>query len=230
MAKLERASYQLILKKYQARKMENVRLSQSTLLMLKAIQNNTKLYQFPILTTDAPSPVPVEIRLNINDEFTSYEVGYYLQGFGVDSANPTNSDHDMYWTYAPMEQNSLVGVLNFAWTGQLNILVNNINRLTNWDMLKHKVVPRTQYQNSSTGIPSATQPSINYSKDGMCEMQPMITFSGAKKNDISISMAENIISSLTFNYSPVSGTLTYTVINVCLVFRGMLAQNAAKFQ
>jgi hypothetical protein len=97
-------------------------------------------------------------------------------------------------------------------------------------MLKHKCTPRTQYQNTSAGIPQATQPSICMNEDGTVKMQPMITFTGAKKNEIQLVMTNNITAGLLYDFNTVGGSVNYTVANLVLIFRGMLGQNAAVFQ
>jgi hypothetical protein len=235
MAKMERASFLIILKKYQKAQKGGVRLTQSSLILMQPIDTTTKSYTFPVLDTDkgntAGLPVlPEEIRLNMNDEFISYETAYYVQSKAVSAVAPAGPVANIYHTYAPVELMAATRVIDNAWDARMSISVNNIKRLENWDMLKHKCVTRTQWQNSSAGIPQATQASVCFYECGVASMQPMLTLSGAKKNDINITLSNSIPSGTTMDWITASGTLTSTFTNLTLVFRGMLAQNAAKFQ
>ena len=233
-----RYSFDLIAKKYAKRGKGAVRLTQSSLLLAQAIDAKKSDYTFPVLTTDnAVPPLPWEVRLNINDEFVSYDLGYYLvaektvaKGADPVVIPPTFAGH-FFFSYAPDELNASFALLEDGWLGVLNISVNNINRLTNWDLKKHNFIPRTQFQNSSAGIPSATQPNLDYSDDGTFPMQPMLTLSGAKKNLIAISLVAAIPSTSAGTWTlPDTGTVLYEMKYFSLIFRGMLAQNAAKFQ
>jgi hypothetical protein len=117
-----------------------------------------------------------------------------------------------------------------AFLGTLQILVNKISRLERWDLKKHNYVPRTQFQNTSAGIPASTQPSIDYSEHGTYPMQPMLTLSGAKKNDVVVTLV-NSVPTATGTWTPsTGGTIAITINKLALLFRGMLAQNAASFQ
>lgn len=229
MAKMERASYQRILKQYQARKKGNVRLTQSSLILIQTLTGDQKVYAFPVLQSDTQTATdPAEVRLNLNDEFVSYEVGYYLRATHRNSAGAV--DAAMYLPYAPAELGAANYPLNGIWEARMSISVNNIKRLEKWDMLKHKCVPRTQFSNFSVGIPNATQPSVCYGESGTASMQPMLTFTGAKKNDIEVTMNTAVAPVAAVDWITVSGTVTQAINQVALIFRGMLAQNAAKFQ
>ena len=229
MAKMERASYQLILKKYQARGKGNVRLTQSSLILFQPIQTNTKTYNFPILQSDNQTPAQAEeVRLNLNDEFVSYEVGYYINFKQRDAAGVNNTN--LYLTYAPTELGAAAQTLNSAWDAKMTIDVNGIKRLENWDMLKHRCTPRTQFQDFSVGMPFATQPSLCLNESGTAAMQPMLTFTGAKKNEITLALNNNIPAGVAVDWLTKVGTLVNTATNLVLIFRGMLGQNAAKFQ
>lgn len=229
MAKMERASFVLIQKKYAARKMGNVRLTQSSLVFKQAIEASKNTYDFAVLTTDG-QPQKGEVRLNINDEFINYEQGYFLE-FTTPKTSDPNKTNSLLLPYVPLEINGR-GLSDLApmHDATLKITVNGIDRLNNWDMLRHKCVPRTQFQNTSAGIPSATIPSVCYADSGFTTMQPMITFSGAKKNEIQIALQESLSLGNTFDFLSIGGAMTFTSKNLVLMYRGMLAQNAAKFQ
>lgn len=226
-----RASYSLIRKKYVKVGKKNVRLTQSSLILMQAIVGTTTTYTFPVLTTETnPVPFPEEIRLNTNDEFVAYEVGYYLAG-DMTTGDPAVFRSKYFSTYAPIELNStFLNCRDYA-NGTLKILVNNISRLEKWDLKKHEFVQRTQFQNSQVGQPFATQPSIDFSDDGMFPMQPMLTLSGGKKNEVTIVLNRAILPTGAGNFTgPDAVAITVSLKQLLMMFRGLLAQNATKFQ
>ena len=227
----QRQSYLGIFKKYKKIGKGKVRLTQSTLLLAQAISANRTSYTFPILESDnATTPLTEEIRLNINDEFVSYDVGYYLFG-DQEIQGAGNTPAGTRWiTYAPAELDSAFAGLTDAWMGTLQIEVNKINYLDRWDLKKHHYIPRTQFDDSVLTALRATQPSIDFSVHGTIPMQPMITLSGAKKNTISISLVRAISSASGVWITPDTDNIGFNISNLALIFRGLLAQNAAKFQ
>lgn len=233
-----RSSYKVILKKYKRIGKGKVRLTQSTLLLIQLIDPAKDNYKFPVLENDNAATIqPEEIRLNINDEFISYEVGYYLLANQTVSSPPATAAGKMYLTYAPAEMDFTFATLSRAWDGYLSISINKISRLEKWDLKKHNIIPWTQSKSQSIGLPYATLPSINYGRDGIKSMQPMLTLSGAKKNDVTIQLTNGAIPAtasgaivVPSTAEPFQQTLTVTATRLALFFRGMLAQNAAKFQ
>lgn len=223
-----RQNYDAIKKKYAALGKGTVRLTQSTLILIQDISASKDTYSFPVLDSDQRTAVdPNEIRLNQNDEFIVNDLGFYLgasvSGEGVSSKR--------LLTYCPTELDGSYVATENAYNGRLEILVNKISFVDKWDLRKHLYVPRTQYASSSVGIPNATQPSIDFSKDGMFPVQPNITLSGAKKNDVIITLPAAVPTSTglwTVPAAPVEQTLL--INEFWLIFRGLLGQNASKFQ
>lgn len=230
-----RSSYKVILKKYKRIGKGKVRLTQSSLLLIQPINPSSDSYQFPILENENSATIqPEELRLNINDEFISYQVGYYLL---ADQRLVEEQIGKLYLTYAPAEIDVTFATLARAWDGYLSIAVNKISRLEKWDLKKHNMIPWTQGKSTSVGLPYSTFPSINYSKDGLKDMQPMLTLSGAKKNDITIKLLNGAITNgaagsivVPSAAEPFTATITIAATRLALFFRGMLAQNASKFQ
>lgn len=231
--KMIRRSYQIIQKKYAGINKGNVRLTQSTLILIRPIVANSTTYNFPVLENDGNNPQPFvdEIRLNLNDEFIAYDIGYYVSATttGNDlTITPTN----FWFTYAPLEfSNKFVQMCN-AWYGKLEVLVNKITRLEKWDLKKHNIIPRTQFKNSTVGLPYATQANLDYSDDGIFPMQPMLTIAGAKKTNINIELVTAVsptASAIDWTL-PDATTVHFVMDRLVLKFHGMLAQNAASFQ
>jgi len=208
-------------------KMGKVRLTQSTLLFIQPISAATTTYKFRVLESEVPV-LPAEIRLNQNDEFISYEVGYYPLGDILDAGGVAVGTH--HHSYAPMELDASFAQLTGAWRATMQILVNKISYLENWDMKKHNCITRTQWA-SQMAAENARQPSNNFEDEGALPMQPMLTISGAKKNDIIITLNTAITPASAGAWTSQDGdVLTITATQLALYFRGMLAQNASKFQ
>ena len=97
-------------------------------------------------------------------------------------------------------------------------------------MKKHNCVTRTQW-GQDLATENAFQPSNDFEQDGALVMQPMLTLSGAKKNDVVITLNAAVAPTAAGAWLTQDGTtLTITATKLALYFRGMLAQNAAKFQ
>jgi len=136
-----RASYKVIKGKYRKIGKGNVRLTQSTLQLIRDIDPTTTKYTFPVLETE-PAVLANEIRLNINDELIAYDLAYYVRATYEVAAAFVST---MYFSYAPVELASTFGQVQNAWNGTLSIAVNKISRLENWDLKKHNTIPRTQF-------------------------------------------------------------------------------------
>ena len=226
-----RINFKTILAKYNKVGKANVRLTQSTLVLSKPISATTTVYNFDVLESQTQTLLGDEIRLNLNDEFIITSLGFYIQarildGMGVDTGAK------VLLSYAPFEQNSVSAsrIANF-WNGAFQIAVNNIIYLDKYDTRKSLFIPRTQFANfiALTGTPS-TQPSVDFSKDAMYSTEPLLTLSGAKKNNLILTLPQAITSS-TFTVVD-NGGATYSIVAdrvVCLA-RGLNAQNGASFQ
>lgn len=225
-----RVNYKTILDKYSRVGKANVRLTQSTLFLSKPISATSTVYNFDVLESQTQTLQGDEIRLNLNDEFIVTQLGFYLQASVLSKGADTGAK--VLFTYAPFEQNSAsAGAINNFWNGAFQIAVNNIIYLDKYDLKKSMYVPRTQMNgfNLITGIP-ATIPSVDFSKDGMYATEPLITLSGAKKNNLTITLP-TAISGATFTVNDNSGQATdYIIDRVICVARGLNAQNGASFQ
>jgi hypothetical protein len=226
-----RANYDNILAKYSNRRKEAVRLTQSTLLTTQLIDPAKTTYTFPILETDKDvNTDPSEIRLNQNDEFiiTSMFIGL----FGSINAGQQQNSRALY-SYAPIEQDASFVNVRDLYAGKFKLGVNNIIYIEKWDIKKHEFIPRTQFNNTTAAAPfaGATQPSTDWAQDGFFPMQPMVTLSGAKKNELTIELPNRIVGSQgVINVNAQGQTLSLDIQRIAIMFRGYNAQNAAKFQ
>jgi hypothetical protein len=228
-----RVNFANIISKYKGIGKGNVRLTQSTLILTKPILPTTATYQFDVLETQTATLQNDEQRLNLNDEFVITTMGVYLQASVTSTEGTTTTTGGRtLFTYVPLENKAELITLNDVYNGALQIAVNNIVYLDKWDTKKHECRPRTQYGNfsSATTILQATQASSEFSKNSMFPVEPLLTLSGAKKNTITLTLP-NAVTSQTFNLTTDTGTVVkYTIDRICLVMRGLNAQNGASFQ
>ena len=77
----QRKDFSIIKKQFKENGKGNVRLTQSSLILLQPISTTRTVYSFPVLENDnATGILPQEIRLNQNDEFTITQLGVYAVG------------------------------------------------------------------------------------------------------------------------------------------------------
>lgn len=226
-----RVNFSTIFAKYNKIGKGNVRLTQSTLILSKPILPTIATYNFDVLETQTATLQNDEIRLNLNDEFIITTMGLYLQASAerITEAGVATASGKKLFSYIPAETTSSLESLADVYNGSLQIAVNNIVYLDKWDTHKHECRPRTQYTNFTTPN-NATQASTEFSKNAMFPVEPLLTLSGAKKNNIQLTLA-NAISTGTFSYKSDDGSSTrYTIDRIVLLMRGLNAQNGASFQ
>lgn len=212
----------------------NVRLSQSALKLKKAIVTGQTSYTFDLLTNQG-TPTAEEIRLNLNDEFVTTTIGLFISGTaGSKGGGATFGYH---FTYPPIEMDGVeAGKFAAFWQGRMKILINNINFLDNWDIDRHICYPRSQFGSfvAATAAIGSTQAHVanqSGARDGFYPLSPNVTLSGAKKTDITVDLPKGLISGAVIEFKDNKGIdFDITVESVMLVARGLLAQNAAKFQ
>jgi hypothetical protein len=231
---MARINYGVIATKYRALGKGNVRLTQSSLFLRKPIDATKTVYNFDVLENQTQSLQADEIRLNINDEFITTQMGLYLTGTIATRDGVVTQLGGLRLFTNVLEQQNIVQASNLIpfYDGDLKIAVNNIVYMEKWDTRKHYVSTRTQLGSSSavTTINNASWDSNTFAKDGMYSVEPMITLSGAKKNDITLRLP-SAISNGAFDYVDSKGNLfTITINGIALLLRGLNAQNAASFQ
>jgi hypothetical protein len=223
---MARVNYSVIAQKYRNVGKGNVRLTQSSLFLTKPINAAVTTYTFDVLETQTASLQNDEIRLNLNDEFIVTQIGMYLVG------NINGTPGRVLFTCPPYELNTTqADRLTDFYNGTFKIAINNIVYMEKWDTYKHLFTGTTQFQSYQLGV--ATPPTIaekNLAKDGMFGLEPMITLSGAKKNDLVLQIPAAITAG-TFNWTDYSGVAqTINIDRVGLLMRGFNAQNGATFQ
>lgn len=228
--KSSRVNFKTILNKYSNVGKGNVRLTQSTLILSKPISATSTVYNFDVLESQTQTLLGDEIRLNLNDEFIITELGFYLQGNVFDGLVDTGAK--VLLTYAPFEQDGAEAAkINNYWNGAFQIAVNNIVYLDKYDTKKSNYVPRTQFANyvAISGAPS-TIPSTDFSENGMNATEPMLTLSGAKKNNLTLTLPTAITNATIPFVDNTGNALSIVIDRVVCIARGLNAQNGASFQ
>jgi hypothetical protein len=223
---MARVNYNVIAQKYRNVGKGNVRLTQSSLFLTKPISPTVTTYTFDVLETQTATLQNDEIRLNLNDEFIITQIGMYLVG-------SIGGIGRMLFTTPPYEVDvANANDLTAFYNGAFKIAINNIVYMEKWDTAKHEKTGITQFQNFDSMRPygPATLPEKTLAKDGMYGVEPMITLSGAKKNDLVLQLPSAITAG-NFSFTDYTGiTSTIAINRVGLLLRGFNAQNGATFQ
>ena len=212
----------------------NVRLTQSNLFLVQTISPTKTTYTFPVLETETTGILADEIRLNINDEFITTHVGIYLRGQMTTATNTSPMLH----TYAPVQLSGDFVKSSDLYNGFMRISVNNINYVDKWGIKKHEVRSVSpQFQQGTLTLGgvatlqgTSTLPAAKFEADGVYDCSPMVTLSGAKKNEVTIVLPRAIDTSTGVWNDNAGALCTITITSIAINLFGYLAQNGAKFQ
>lgn len=231
MKRPSRMNFVKIREEYAKRKVVGVRLAQSSLFLTQNIDPNKTVYTFDVLDSQNTGLLPDEIRVNINDEFIATHMGVYLYGKATQTpVAPVPVTCPLLFSYAPFEMNFGSVRQDGLYAGQMKIGVNNVVYIEKWDTRKHRVVQRTQFASFIAGVPVATIPSMDSESDGMCALEPMITLSGAKKNEVTLTLPKAITINNFLFTDQSGGVVNIDIDRIAVRFFGLNAQNASKFQ
>jgi hypothetical protein len=188
-------------------------LSQSYLRSEVQMSTSTTTYHIPILVNDnqngATSSYNTSSLLALQDAFV---VSAIYIGWG----NPSSAT-DTEWIPQTFNDGQIASSAAIAkslytlYNGNMQIVVNNRQILTGWDIQRHFFVPQTQ-QIATTGQ-TTNMSQVDFSDNGFYPVEPNLVLVGSKNNQVSINLP-----------SAIANIPTYGRI-VC-VFRGILAQNA----
>lgn len=234
----KRNNFDMIKAKYTKMGKGNVRLTQSSLFLTKDIDATRSTYTFDVLENQTQTLQPDEIRLNLNDEFTITQAGLFLYGEWSLSTSPERATSaPQLLTYAPIELDGAFIACKGLYAGSMRIAVNNIVYQEKLDTRRFEKVTRTQFNNAlanyatGTDVAGATMPSNDFSTDGMIEYAPLIVLSGAKKNEITVTLPQSIAPVTGISFINNHGQNVYfNVTKIALKLYGLNGQNASKFQ
>ena len=185
-------------------------------LMLPVVANKTS-YTFPVLQGDAVTAYSEAIYLNRADSFTATKVGVYLGGLtDAGTAVSTNNAYQLLgYQSEALTAGGVTNANSLFMHSYLNIAVNNVQYLQNFDLYRCYSAPIIQTGNIfATGGDTTAASSIEGMKDGFTALTPTIQLSGTAKLDVTI----NLPTALAF-------TTNAPVIN--LIFRGFLSLGAS---
>lgn len=214
MSLAQRQAFATIRKAYASKGRKPV-TTPSTLRLIQNVVANKTTYTFPVLEGDSTNTLAENRFLNRADAFTATSIGVFIGGL-TDAGAATSAGAYQLFGYQS-EALTTAGVTNanalFA-NGYLNILVNNVAYLQNFDLYRCYSAPIVQTGNIfATGGDTTGQNSVNGEKDGFCDLVPTLQFSGTAKIDITITLPTSL-----------------AVTNACqinLIFRGFLSLGAS---
>ena len=187
----------------------------SVLRLMVPVTANKTSYSFPILQGDAVTSYTEAVYLNRADSFTAISVGVFLGGLTDAGASATANQYQMFGFQS--EALTTAGVTNansLFMHSYLNIAVNNVQYLQNFDVFRTYSAPIVQTGNIfATGGDTTAPNSIKGQSDGFTSLTPTLQLSGTSKIDITL----NLPTALAFTTAP--------VIN--LIFRGFLSLGAS---
>lgn len=228
-----RVNFKTILARYQNINKGNVRLTQSTLFLSKPINPTTTVYNFDVLESQTQTLQGDEIRLNLNDEYTITQMGFYLQAKVLDS-RLVDTGARVLLTHSQFQLSaSEAAKVQPFYDGAFQIAVNNIIYLDKYDTKKSNIIPITQNNNGGgpgIGYYTATSDSNDFTRHGLYPTEPMVVLSGAKKNNLQLTLPR-AIDVATFVLKG-NDDVAYSLVvdRVVVKFLGLNAQNGASFQ
>lgn len=186
-------------------------LSQSYIRSEVAMSTSTTSYQIPILvnSTGANTNFATNNLLNLQDAFVVSSIGIFVSI----PASSTTTAFRLY-TYPNTTAFSTAGAataLYNLYNGKMQVVVNNRQILSAWDIYRHLYVPQTQQGAAST---ATTQDENDATEFGYYPVEPNIVLVGSKNNVISLELP-GAISTLEAGTAP----------RIVVIMRGILAQN-----
>lgn len=210
----QRQAFSVIQKAY-ANKGRKPVTTPSTLRLIQNVTANRTTYTFPILEGDSPVNLAEQKLLNRADAFTATSVGVFIGGLTDAGAATTAGSYQLIGYQS--EALTAAGVTNgnaLFTNSYLNVSVNNVAYLQNFDLYRCYAAPIVQTGNIfATGGDTTGQNSVSGTTYGFTSLVPTLQFSGTAKIDITIQL-------------PTSLVLT-NACQINLIFRGFLSLGAS---
>ena len=187
-------------------------LSQSYIRSEVAMSTSTTSYQIPILvnSTGANTNFATNNLLNLQDAFVVSSIGIFVS---IPASSSTTAFR--LYTYPNTTAFSTAGAataLYNLYNGKMQVVINNRQILSSWDIYRHLYVPQTQQGAAST---ATTQDENDATEFGYYPVEPNIVLVGSKNNVISLELP-GAISTLEAGTAP----------RIVVIMRGILAQNS----
>ena len=186
----------------------------STLRLIQNVSSTKTTYSFPVLEGDSTNTLAENRFLNRADAFTATSVGLFIGGLTDAGAATTAGSYQLFGFQS--EALTAAGVTNsnaLFTNSYLNISVNNVAYLQNFDVYRCYSTPIVQTGNIFATGGDTTGQNSNTGNDGFTSLVPTLQFSGTAKIDISLSLPTSL-----------------SVTNACqinLIFRGFLSLGAS---
>jgi hypothetical protein len=216
MSLAQRQAYSVIQTAY-ANKGRKPVTTPSTLRLMQNISTSRTTYNFPILVGDSNITLAEQILLNRADAFTATHVGVFIGGMN-DAGNAVVSDGNyqlVNFQSAALTAAGITDSRKLFQQGYLNISVNNVAYLQNFDLFRCYSAPIIQTGSIlATGGATVAQSSYN-NLAGFAALVPTIQFSGTAKMDITIQLPSSLSKTLAGD------------VQINLIFRGFLSLGAS---
>ena len=214
MSLAQRQAFTTIRKAY-AKKGRTPVTTPSTLRLIQNVVANRTTYTFPVLEGDSNVTLAEQRLLNRADAFTATSVGVFIGGLTDAGAATSAGSYQLFGFQSEALTTAGVTNANALFTnGYLNISVNNVAYLQNFDLYRCYNAPIVQTGNIfATGGDVTGQNSVDGSSSGFTSLVPTLQLSGTAKIDITISLPTSLL-----------------VTNACqinLIFRGFLSLGAS---
>ena len=187
----------------------------STLRLIQNVVANKTTYTFPVLEGDSSVTLAEQRLLNRADAFTATAVGVFIGGLTDAGAATSAGSYQLFGFQSEALTTAGVTNSNALFTnGYLNVSVNNVSYLQNFDLFRCYQAPIVQTGNIfATGGDTTAQNSINGMSSGFTSLVPTLQLSGTAKIDVTINLPTSL-----------------AVTNACqinLIFRGFLSLGAS---
>jgi hypothetical protein len=214
MSLAQRQAFSTIKRAYAAKGRKPV-TTPSTLRLIQNVVANRTTYSFPILEGDSGNNLAENRFLNRADAFTATSVGIFIGGLSDAGAAVTTGAYQLQgYQSEPVTAAGVTNANALFMQGYMNVLVNNVAYLQNFDLFRTYSAPAMQTNYTfATGGDGTLKDSINGERDGFCDLVPTLQFSGTAKIDITI----NLPTSLVFT----------NACQINLIFRGFLSLGAS---
>jgi len=225
MSLAKRQAFTLIKKAYAAINRKPV-TTPSTLRLIVPLTANRTSFSFPILEGDSNLQHPNQVLLNRADAFTATQMGVFIGGCRIERTGVppvfTINDTTLLGAEDPIQDVYLLQNLGafepnaIFKNGLLNIAVNNVQYLQNFDLLaanKSSFVTGQAIPTNGAVVNAVTNG--NYGeKDGFVDLVPTLQFSGTSKIDITLN-------------TPIAAYTGTDNLFIEIIFRGFLSLGAS---
>jgi hypothetical protein len=231
MSLAKRQAFTIIKKAYAALGRKPV-TTPSTLRLIVPLTANRTSFTFPILEGDSNLQHPNQILLNRADAFTATQMGIFVGGlrvvYGMGGSKTleniplgSNLGNEILVQDASVLNQSTFSASIFPnalfYNGKLDIAVNNVKYLQNFDLLStQKSTSLAPVNTSGSGVTWSENTNGQYGeKDGFIDLVPTLQFSGTSKIDITLNTPSELL----------SGNVDNLYLEI--IFRGFLSLGAS---